>query len=423
MGGGKGGGGGRSYSPEEMFSAASRYNRLNQYTPFGSVEYSGPYNNIVTETMSPEMLALMNQQLGLRQGAFANLMAQYGASPTNIQNPGAEGGAGGGAGGGVPGAGTDPYANIISSLPEFGVGLPDLYAGQYAMDPNLDLGSLPQMDYNLDLGSLYEANPNLDLGSLPGLPSGGDLEALRGSTEQALFDRSRSLLDPVYAEQEQRLNEAYANRGMPVGAEERTEEFNRFEGNRSDAYNRAAQEAIIGGRAEVNDAIANALGIRSGALNERLSQFGTSLQGRGQGLSELLAQSGLGMQGRQQTLSERLAQLGATTGVNQQLFQQALGGRGQLFGEQMGGRQQLYNELMGTTGASFNQLASILGLAGTPGSAGGLGGFYGPGQVDVMGGYGINQSGINSQNALWGDIIDGLLGGGGAALGGWFGGR
>ncbi len=420
-GGGKGGGGGRSYSPEEMFSAASRYNRLNQYTPFGSVEYSGPYNNVVTETMSPEMLQLMNQQLGLRQGAFANLLGQYGASPTNIQNPGGEGAAAGG-GGGAAGGGTDPYGNIISSLPGFGQGLPDLYAGQYGMDPNLDLGSLPQMDYSLDLESLYGADPNLDLSSLPGLPSGGDLEALRGSTEQALFERSRSLLDPVYAEQEQRLNETYANRGMPVGTEERTEEFGRFEGSRSDAYNRAAQEAVIGGRAEVNDAIANALGIRSGALGERLSQYGTNLQGRQQGLSELLAQSGLGMQGRQQTLSERLAQLGATSGLNQQLFQQALGGRGQLFGEQMGGRQQLYNELMGTTGASFNQLASILGLAGTPSSAGGLGGFYGPGQVDVMGGYGINQSGRNANTALWGDIIGGLFGGAGTALGGWFGG-
>lgn len=405
------GGGGRIINPEEMFSANAEYNRLNQYTPYGSVEYSGPNNTNVTQTMSPEMLALMNQQMGMRGGALANLMSQYGWSPTDIQNPSAGGGAAGGGGttGGSTGTGGDPYANIISSLPEFGTGLPDLYAGQYQMDPNLDLGSLNPVDYNLNLGALNPVDYNLDLGSLQQVPGEGDLGALRGNIENALFERSRNLLDPIYGEQEQRLNETYANRGMPVGSEERTDEFNRFDTSRSNAYQQAANEAVIGGGQEMSRQIADSLGIRQDQLSGMLANANLGMAGRGQGLQELLSSANLGMQGRQQTLSERLAQLGATSGTNQQLFNQALGGRGQLFGEQMGGRQQLFNELMGTTGASFGQLASILGLSPAAGAGGDLSQFYGPGQVDVSGIASTYQGGQNAAHATDSSFYSNLI--------------
>lgn len=420
IGGGFGKGGGRTIDPREMFAANAQYNRLNQYTPFGSVEYSGPYNNIVTETMSPEMLALMNQQMGARGGALANLLGMYGWSPTDIQNPGGQGGSGGGGGGGpMPeapmgpesygtggGAGGSAYGDIIGSLPGLGENLPGL-------DPNLDIGSLPDVNYNLDLGSLpgYE---NLDLSQLQQIPGEGDLMGLRGDVEQAYFDRARALVDPVYAEQEQRLAETYANRGMPVGAEERDQEFNRFDTNRSAAYDRLAQGAVQYGGQEMTRMLQDAMGLRGQGLGEQLALFGTGMQGRQQGLQELLSQAGLGMQGREQGLAERLAQLGASGQV-----------RNQLFGENMGTRQQLYNELMGTRGAEFGQLASILGLAGSPGSAGGLGGFYGPGQVDVSGIAGIYQGGQNARYGtdagIWGNLISTLLGGTSYSPGGGWG--
>lgn len=408
------GGGGRIINPREMFAANAEYNRLNQYTPFGSVEYSGPNNTNVTQTMSPEMLALLNQQMGLRGGALSNLLAQYGASPTNIGNPGDAAAAGGGGGGGAPaGAGTDPYANIISSLPEFGQNLPDLYEGQYAMDPNLDLGSLPGLQ-GLDLSALGPSNYSLDLESLQQIPGEGDLGALRGNIEDALFERSTRLLDPVYERQQSQLEEQYANRGMPVGAEERMESFDLFNQGKERAYQQAANEAVIGGGQEMSRQIADSLGIRQDQLSGLLANANLGLAGRGQGLNEHMALFGTGLQGRQNTLSERLAQLGATSGLNQQLFQQALGGRGQLFNEQMGGRQQLYNELMGTTGASFSQLASILGLSQPQGAGGDLSQFYGPGQVDVSGIAGIYQGGQNAAHAtdtgFWSNIIGTLFG-------------
>lgn len=404
---GKGGGG--RVNPEDMFRAGAQYNRINEYTPFGSVEYSGPNNTIRTETMSPEMLALMNQQMGLRGGALSQLMSLYGAQPTNIGNPdaAAAGGGGGAADGGGYGS---AYGDIIGGLPGLGQGLPELGQGLPGIGYNLDLGSLNPVDYNLDLGSL-PGYQNLDLSQLQEIPGGGDLEALRGNTEQALFERSRNLLDPIYNEQESRLNETYANRGMPVGAEERTQEFDRFAGNRSNAYQQAANEAVIGGRQEVNDILANAMGLRGQGLQEQMSLFGTGMQGRQQGLQELLSSAGLGMQGREQTLSERLAQLGAESGARGQLFGEQMGTRGQLFGEQTGTRQQLYNELMGTRGAEFSQLASMLGLSQPPGSAGGLGGFTAPGMVDTAGGYNTWESGRQGNMGFWSDMLGMLLGG------------
>jgi hypothetical protein len=376
------GGGGRIINPEEMFQANAEYNRLNQYTPYGSVEYSGPNNTNVTQTMSPEMLALMNQQMGMRGGALSQLLGMYGAQPTNIGNPGDPAAAGGGAAGGGTG---DPssgaaYGDVIGGLPGIGEGLPD-------MSYDLGLESLPPQYNSLNLEGLpgYEG---LDLGSLQEIPGEGDLNALRGNVEKSLYERSTSLLDPMYNEQEQRLAEVYANRGMPVGAEERTDEFNRFDDSRSRAYQQAANEAVIGGGQEMSRMLSDAMGVRGQGLNEQMSLFGTGLQGRQQGLSELLAQVGVGNQGRATTLSERLAQLGAEQGT-----------RGQLFNEQMGTRGQLYNELMGTRGAEFSQLASILGLSQPQGSAGDLGSFYGPGQVDVSGIAGTYQGGQNAAHA------------------------
>jgi len=254
------------------------------------------------------------------------------------------------------------WEDAIAGLPGMGVGLPDLYAG------------LPGYS---DYGSL---DPSLDLGSLPGIPGEGDLMGLRGDVESALFERSMNLLNPELDRRESTMNEALANRGLPIGSEIYGEETGRFDDLLLDTKTRAAQEAVIGGGSEMSRMLADAMGVRGQTLSERLSQLGAS-----QGV-------------RSQLFGEDLSKRG-------QAFNENLTGRGQLFGEQMGTRGQLFNELLSGRGQEFSELASILGLAQMPGMPQGPD----PGAADVMGGYGMmqnqNMANMMAQQDMWGGIM------------------
>ena len=69
----------------------------------------------------------------------------------------------------------------------------------------------------------------------------------------------------------------------------------------------------------------------------------------------------------------------------------------------------------------FNELASLLGLRQV--ASPGLNNFFQPGNVDMIGAYGMNQQGqmANARNAtnLKGGMMDGLMGLGSAGIGQW----
>lgn len=113
---------------------------------------------------------------------------------------------------------------------------------------------------------------NVDFSGLQGLPGLGDFGAERDKVESALFDRSRSLLDPVYDERYDRSVNQLANQGLPVGSQAYGSELDRLSRERTDAYSRAAQDAVIG----------------AGTEQSRL--YNQAVQGRQQGINELLTQ-------------------------------------------------------------------------------------------------------------------------------------
>jgi hypothetical protein len=144
---------------------------------------------------------------------------------------------------------------------------------------------------------------------------------------------------------------------------------------------------------------------------------------------------------QQGTLDERLANRGMPTGSEEgEILQGRLGreradaytraaldavlyggaetraDRSQSLGErlsQFGAQSQARSQLFGEDTTQYNQLASILGLSPVAGASGDMGGFFGPGMVDMMGAYGMQMQNQQFNQQFGGDILSGLLGLGG----------
>ena len=230
------GGGGNFPSPDEIGQAGARYNRIDQYTPWGSLTYSGPDRSVATQQLPPEMLALQNQMMGLRGGALAQLLARFGGTPTNIQNQSAPP-----TNWTVQGA-QDPKDPFYQD-PE------DPNSPVYPWEDGSKVGTLTGMMAPLDASGRvapidgqsvpidgqtspipgyvpgydgengYATSAYGDIG-LPydlGIDSMPSYEEDRKRYEQAYMDRARGLLDPIFQDKQASLDQQMANRGMPIG--------------------------------------------------------------------------------------------------------------------------------------------------------------------------------------------------------------
>lgn len=171
-----------SPDPADTVAAQAQANRINQFTPFGNLVFSGPDNSTATTTFSPEQQGILDLlqsgQLGLGQRA---------------------------------------------------------------------------------------------VGQIGGLPQGGiDPTETRNRAEQAFFDREFALLDPIFQQQEGRLNQRLADQGLPQGGEAFGQAFGDFGRSRNRALeDLAAQSVLFGGQEAQRD-----VGFRQAGLAEIMAQLG-----------------------------------------------------------------------------------------------------------------------------------------------------
>ena len=189
------------------------------------------------------------------------------------------------------------------------------------------------------------------IGNLFNQGFGLDQEGInRGRTEQALFDRSASLMDPQFDRAEERLIQDLANRGIPRDSEAGRRELTDFRNQKSEAFTRLSQDAIAGGGQEVT----------------RQQQALGQLFGMGQNLAQ------------------------------QDIFTQL----------------QNANIQQANRATQFNELAALLGLNQV--AQPGLQNFFTPGQADVTGGFALNQQAnmANAQNSanMKGGLLDAGVG-------------
>lgn len=345
MGGGKGGGGGGPVTdPYELMDAAAHYNRISQYTPYGSVVFGGPNNTEATVTLSPEQQAILEGQQGLTLNALSQMMALGGVGGGNLADwfPSDTGyGLEGGAETQGPGAGLTRFAPQLDTLSAL----------------SLYLGGLPTRGVGLE--------------GLPEMP--GDFAEQRGNVEQAQFDRIMGLLRPEQERERSRLADMMAGRGVPETAALYETLSGRQEKGFAEQNLNAALEAVLAG----------------GDEQSRLAGLG--FQARGMGLNELLSDIGVRQSVRQQLLGELTGLYGLGRGEETEQFNRlaALLGMAQVGtpGASMAG---FWNPGMvdpnaagqvANQGWQLNQQYSLgnqlLGLAGTLGGAflgaGGLG--------------------------------------------------
>lgn len=272
-----------------------------------------------------------------------------------------------------------PYGNVDVVAPRFGPGNRLISPGTITMSPT------PELQHQLDLQNQLTTGA-LDLASnrqhwleqsLPGMPSGIDFsrvrdvpqfnspqvdDASRQRVEQASFNRARGLLDPVFADQERALRGTLADQGLPAGSEARNYDLGQFYDQRNQAYNQAAQDAVMAGGAEQSRMFQD-------ALAGQQAQFGAGMQGRQMDISDQLQNFNLIGQNRATLFNELQALLG-----QQQVAQPTLQNFYAPQGSNFTGAQQIasqaasnnYNTRAGLYGDSFG---GILGALGTIGGA------------------------------------------------------
>ena len=201
-----------------------RMNRMDTYTPFGSVTYTdmGDDRFRVDQTLSPENQALYDQQMNLGQGMLGL----------------AEGA----------------------------------------------MGNLPTDAFSLEGAPAYQTG--IDYSGLQGIPGAGDFESARQAAADAAFSRVMDRLNPQFDKQQEALQTQLANQGIMLGSEGYTTAMDDFGRRRSDAGIAAGYDSIAAGEAMRQGLFANALQTRGQQLGERTFDMNAINQARQNYLNE-----------------------------------------------------------------------------------------------------------------------------------------
>lgn len=161
----------------------------------------------------------------------------------------------------------------------------------------------PMVDFD-DYQALQGANPEqLQRGlDYSGASQVGDPNDVRNRAEEALYGRSTSRLDPMWEQRQQDMEIKLRGQGLTPGDEAYDRAMGNLERGRTDAYQTAQNEAVMGG----------------GAESDRM--FGQMMARRGQDVSEINRQGTFG-----NTASGQQFNMGMTgAGFNNQLRQQQI---------------------------------------------------------------------------------------------------
>ena len=369
--------------PYEVARADAEFNRIDQFTPAGSLTFSGENRNQANLEFSPEVQALFDQQLqldGTMLGSSLDRLgmmdpnqidlSQFGPIQSNIDRSGL--------GFGAPDMNGLPGLNI----PNFGTvgpgpeqqGAANFFGPSYGIQQGIEGVGLPTF------GSDATVQQGVVFSNLPDLPQ--DFNALRTNVEDAMFQRGRRLMEPQFGRQEDALRDRLANQGLPQSSDAFLDQYDQFNTNRNLAYQDLSDRSVLMGGQEASRQFANALAGRQQGVGEIMSQgqfanqaagqqFGQDLSGFGANLGAANAQFGQNLaqgqfanQAANQDLSRALSTFGVgmqqagfnNQGANQ-FFQNALAGQGfnnQAGAMQLGAQQDVRNQLSGEQFALSN---------------------------------------------------------------------
>ena len=286
---------------KESAVAQANLNRIDQYTPQGSLKYTqegfnsdGTPKYSSTQTYSADEQAKYDNdnKIALALGGLAN---------NNI--------------GRVDDAQSQPF-NYDSATPlQTGVstGAPPINYGGSA-DPlqrNFNNGGNVQSSFNSG-GPINRLNGseggniqnNLDYSGAPQLAGANDFSAEAKRVQDSVYGQATSRLDPQFQQSESDIRAALANKGISENSDAYRRELDNFGRGKTDAYNQANYSSIKAGS------------------DEQSRLFGLSLSARQQGVNETNTQGAFANDAQAQRLSQALNVTGQNNSATGQEFSQ-----------------------------------------------------------------------------------------------------
>jgi len=205
--------------PWEVARADAEFNRIDQFTPWGSLTYSGPNRSIANLNLTPEMQALTDTRFQTDQ---AMLDAALGRIGDLNQQP-------------------------------------------------IDLSSFGPIQSDAGLSEFAATG-------LPQLP--GDMGDFRSRIEDAYFQRGRRLLEPQFARQEDALRDRLANQGLPTTSDAFLDQYGQFNVERGNTFANLADQAVMAGGQEASRLLGDTMAQRGMLFGEQLtgSNFNNSVR-------------------------------------------------------------------------------------------------------------------------------------------------
>ncbi len=321
--------------PFAVAAADAQYNRINQFTPYGSLVFSQPgqepaaggQTGFVQGGLSPTAQALLPASQNPITTSGNSTPAK--GTPGRVATPPEQSA-------GLPVqpnpyftdgtadifGGTDPAAGNVPNFGSFSDGGPsssatlslnpalqltenlrltsdfnmlaDALGRQANLDSNaINLDQFDPIQSELNLDGISFGGPNFSglpsLGNSPSLQTGvqgnqlatgldptnlqvpGDIGQFRGDVEQAVFDRGQRLLDPIFSDQERALRQSFATNGLPTSGEAVDRDLTRFEDSRNRAFVELADQAVITGGQEASRALGDLLGAQGQEFGQNLA--------------------------------------------------------------------------------------------------------------------------------------------------------
>lgn len=328
-------------------------NRVNQYTPDGSLTWSstiGADGKPVwsqTTALSPEQQKLYDTQnqlsqqyLGTAQSAV-DRVAQAMGQPmdmSGVRQPAYYDGTGTSAKVNTPytDIGTGPQFQTVGSGPQFQTSL--------GMDPGSGMPTAPK----LTAASAGGITGTFDTSGVRALPGNID-DTSRRRVEEALMSR----LNPQYERDEQALRTRLLNSGIEVG----TDAYNREMNNFSQRLNDARMQSVLAGGQEESRQVGLQQGLQGQEFNQAYQKGKFSQDADMAMAANALTAAGINN-------SAQLGLYNAQLGAQNQKFTQGLAAGN--FGNQWG--QQAYQNQL--TGAGFNNNAAQQGFSNAVTGAG-----------------------------------------------------
>lgn len=208
--------------PRQIAQTDAEFNRIDQFTPFGSLTYGGPSRNQATLSLTPELQNLFNMQTQSDTNLLGSALQAQGGINDLIQNP-------------------------------------------------LNAQGLPALNQP-------------DLSGLAQLPQ--NYEPYRQDAERAFFDRSSGLLNEQFGRDEDRLRQTLANQGLQSGGEAFNSEMGQFNQRRGETYSNLARDAVLFGGQEASRGLGDQMALRGQGFGEAQQGLQNSASIRGQLLGE-----------------------------------------------------------------------------------------------------------------------------------------